>query len=124
MSYPLSKKLNPLWWIQNEDDGNCGDKGFFERVCNNKCDIKCKIRWFIRNPFHNFMFYVIGVADRKCDRKPKSIWNKKGYSWNFDYTKCKWLYLPLISYRSKNGKFEFYFGWRDRGNFGIACRFH
>ena len=121
---PWYKKLNPLWWLGNEDDGPCGDPNWFKKNCNSKCNLKCKIKWFFRNPFHNFMFYVIGVADKKCEKKPEHIWSPKGYGIYKDYTKCGKIKLPFISYKSKNGKFETYIGWRERGNFGISFRIH
>ena len=114
-------KLNPLFWISNQDSGSCGektDKEWFAKNCNNICNLKCKVKWFIRNPFHNFMFYIIGFADEpvasKCTKD--NFWNPDG-GWNFCLRNK---YFPFISYRGKH--LETYFGWRERGNFGIAFR--
>ena len=115
-------KLNPLFWIGNQDSGSCGektDKEWFAKNCNNICNLKCKIKWFIRNPFHNFTFYVIGFADKKviskCSSKDLVFTN----GWNFCLRNK---YFPFISYQNK--KIKFYIGWRERGNFGIKLTFH
>jgi hypothetical protein len=41
--------------------------------------------------------------------------------WNFAVSHRHILYLPFLDY--KHGRFEFYFGWRERGNFGIKLNF-
>ncbi len=105
------KKFNPVWWFGNADDPvpptwfRPEEKG---RV----------FKWRLRNPFHNFTFYVIGIADKphvRSGRYPKRIGNPNG-GWNFAVAAYKWLRLPFISY-SRN-KFDFYLGWRTGGNFG------
>lgn len=110
-------KLNPKWWIENSDDPLPWwwkpDAPLDER----------KRTWMMRNPFHNFTHYVIGVADRHTHRvgiKARSIWNDGG-SFNASVTRAgPLIYLPMISNR---GKFlEWYFGWRESGNFGAAMR--
>ena len=41
------KKWNPIWWAGNDDDAP--PQGY------------SSFGWFLRNPFHNFMFYVLGL---------------------------------------------------------------
>jgi hypothetical protein len=110
------EKMNPVWWLKNADDPvppdwyRPGEKGR-------------ALKWSLRNPFHNFTHYVIGVADKpfvRSGRYPRDISNPHG-GWNFAVTKYKWVRLPFISYR--RGRFEFYLGWRVRGNFGIKINF-
>lgn len=105
-------KLNPIWWFQNADDPDApewfrpGEKGR-------------EFKWFLRNPFHNFTFYVIGVADKefvRSGRYPRRTSNPNG-GWMFAVTRRRILPLPYWSYR--RGRFEFYLGWRVQGNFGI-----
>jgi hypothetical protein len=51
-------KLDPIWWLENAD----------EPVPPNwylPDDQHRVLKWHFRNPFHNFNFYVIGVADKK-----------------------------------------------------------
>ncbi|HLX68603.1 MAG TPA: hypothetical protein VKV04_03155 [Verrucomicrobiae bacterium] len=105
-------KLNPVWWLKNQDDPKPPDWY--------KPDDKHRnFKWSFRNPFHNFNFYVIGVADKKVSRSgrfPDQNSNPHG-GWDFEYTRYKFLWFPFMSYHRP--KFDFYFGWRERGNFGI-----
>jgi len=110
-------KINPVWWFKNADEPVPPDwfrPGEKRRSFN----------WFFRNPFHNFTHYVIGIADKPHERSgryPGKISNPNG-GWLFTVVKYKWLRLPFISYRRE--KFEFYFGWRVLGNFGIKINFN
>ena len=105
-------KLNPVWWFKNIDDP-VPPKWY-------KPDDKHrKFKWSFRNPLHNFMFYVIGVGDKtfyRSGRFPERVSDPRG-GWDFDATRYKIIWLPFVSYHRQ--KFDFYFGWRDRGNFGI-----
>ncbi len=104
-------KLNPVWWLKNRDDSVPPD-------WYRPDDKHRKLKWSFRNPFHNFNFYVIGVADRKFYRSgkyPNKISNPNG-GWDFEATRRRIIWLPFISYHRP--KFDFYLGWRDRGNFG------
>ncbi len=79
--------------------------------------------WYMRNPFANFSNYVIGVADKQTARSgvyPTVNGNPNG-GWNFAVTRRRIVYLPFIDY--KRHRFEFYFGWRARGNFGMKLNF-
>lgn len=114
----LAKKVNPLWWLANEDRDY--DPDFMP-------DKPHKVRkfWFaVRNPGHNFTHYVIGVAHKDTVRKgtsPCHVWNDRGGKVNLAHIKSgAGLKLPFISYRGKH--IESYIGWRERGNFGIALR--
>jgi len=106
------RKWNPKFWFGNEDDPvpppeyRPGDK---HRVT----------KWYFRNPTHNLNFYVIGVADktfRRSGRYPAEVFNPK-QGWNWAVCKYRWWRLPFVSYQKNS--FRFYFGWRERGNFGI-----
>jgi hypothetical protein len=106
------KKINPLWWFKDIDDPL--PPAWYRPSRKTR-----RLTWSLRNPFHNFNFYVIGVADRKFTRSsryPEVTSNPHG-GWNFAVSKYKRLQLPFVSYR--RGRLETYFGWRDRGNFGI-----
>jgi hypothetical protein len=110
------QKLNPFFWFGNIDDPVPPD---WYRP-------KSKMRnylWNCRNPFHNLFFYVIGIADKEFEivgRFPGKISNPNG-GWNWTVCKYKWLRLPMISY--KRGNFNFYLGWRNRGNFGMKLNY-
>jgi hypothetical protein len=109
-------KLNPIWWVGNASEPHAPDwyrpDGSFRNVW-----------WWLRNPFSNFSSYVIGVADKPTVRygcHPDKIGNPAG-GWNFAVTRRRIVYLPFFDY--KHHRFEFYFGWRERGNFGMKLNF-
>lgn len=105
-------KLNPVWWLKNRDDPRPPD-------WYKPNDKHRSLKWSFRNPMHNFDFYVIGVADKKFSRSgrfPDKVSDPRG-GWDFEATRYKIIWLPFISYHRP--KFDFYLGWRDRGNFGI-----
>ncbi len=105
------QKWNPVWWFGNADDPEPPD---WYRP-GGKCR---RVLWQLRNPLHNFTFYVIGVADKPFTRTgkfPEAVFAPDG-GWNWAVARHKWVRLPFISF---NGKLcHFYFGWRERGNFG------
>ena len=106
------EKLNPVWWLKNRDDPKPPD-------WYKPDDKRRRLKWSFRNPLHNLNFYVIGVADKKFHRSgryPESVMNPHG-GWDFDAARYKIIWLPFVSYH--RDKFDFYFGWRNHGNFGI-----
>jgi hypothetical protein len=110
------QKFNPVWWLENSDDPV--PPAWY--LPDNKHRVT---KWHFRNPFHNFDFYVIGVADKKFTRSgryPDVIANPHG-GWNFAVARCKIILLPFVSYQ--RGKFEFYLGWRERGDFGTKLNY-
>ena len=109
-------KLNPVWWFKNSDEPIPPD--WYKP--NDKHRVR---KWLFRNPLHNFDNYVIGIADKssvRSGRYPLQTSNPHG-GWNFAISRRKLIVLPFVSYR--RGKFEFYLGWRERGNFGAKMNF-
>jgi hypothetical protein len=105
-------KINPVWWLKNRDDPRPPE-------WYKPGDRFRNLKWSFRNPMHNFNFYVIGVADKKFARSgqfPERNSDPRG-GWDFEAVRYKFIYLPFISYHRP--KLDFYFGWRERGNFGI-----
>lgn len=110
------QKLNPIWWLGNFDDPIPPEwyrpgKRFR------------KARWHLRNPFHNFTFYVIGIADKDFTRSgthPGRVFNPEG-GWTRAVSRHRWRRLPFVSYIRND--FKFYAGWRERGNFGLKLTF-
>jgi hypothetical protein len=109
-------KWEPKFWFGNLDDPapppdyrpNDGDR---------------LRKWYWRNSMHNFDFYVIGLADktfRRSGRYPGDVFNPQP-GWNWAMCKYKWIRLPFISYHRRH--FQFYLGWRERGNFGVKLTF-
>lgn len=110
-------KLNPVWWLRNADDPTPPDWYL-------PADPHRATKWRLRNPFHNFNFYVIGVADKKIVRSgryPEQNSNPNG-GWNFAVTRRIAAFLPFISY--DRSWISFYFGWREHGAFGAKLNFH
>lgn len=110
------RKWNPIWWIGNADDPEPPDWYRPGRQCR-------RTRWHLRNPFHNFTFYVIGIADKDFERTgthPEHVFNPDG-GWTRAVAKYKCWRLPFVS--CIRGDFKFYIGWRERGNFGLKLTF-
>lgn len=116
---PCYPPKNPLKWLiwcffGNDDDGYIGDSGWNP---TREDTWKVRLRWWIRNPFHNLFFYVIGCQGKDTivyGFPSKGVFNPKG-GWTFVLTKCGWVYLPFISYI---GPIKFYIGWRFGGCLG------
>ena len=73
---------------------------------------------------HNFDFYIVGLADkifRRSGRFPGEVFSPKKRGWNWAVCKYKWVRLPFLSYHRRH--FQFYLGWRQRGNFGAKLTF-
>jgi hypothetical protein len=110
------QKLNPAWWFGNADEPEAPDWYRPGSPCRD-------FLWHLRNPCHNFTFYVIGIADKpftRIGRFPARADNPGG-GWNWAMCRRKRLRLPFIDYH--RGRFEFYCGWRNGGNFGIKLNF-
>jgi hypothetical protein len=108
----LYQKLNPVWWLKNSDDPK--PPAWYRPGEKHR-----RFKWSFRNPLHNFDFYIIGVADKKFSRSgrfPDKNSDPRG-GWDFEAARYKFIWLPFVSYHRP--KFDFYFGWRNRGNFGI-----
>lgn len=105
------QKWNPLWWFGNVDDPE--PPAWYRPSSPNR-----RWLWQLRNPLHNFTFYVIGVADKPFTRTgkfPEAVFAPEG-GWNWAVTRHRWCRLPFVSFNGEWGRF--YFGWRERGNFG------
>src|SRR6266567_3378836 len=100
-------KCNPLWWFGNVDEPIAPD--WYRPGKANR-----NVRYHLRNPCHNFFFYVVGVADKKFRRAgkyPKDNFAPQG-AWNVAAANYKYpcLWLPFVSYEHHG--FQFYLGWR------------
>ena len=110
-------KLNPVWWLGNENRPY--DPWFKPELSHEKRAAAYKVR----NPGHNFTYFVIGVADRDFTRSgnaPDSVWNPDGGTNLTLIHAGPLIHLPCISHKGRF--FEGYVGWRERGNFGLALR--
>lgn len=132
--YELSVYMRPRrarrpWWVKacpwwalfgNDDDGYFGDADW--RAGRDKTAWLAMV-WWLRNPCHNFTWYVIGVADR--ERLHRGRWSpdihRPDGGWLMAVTDVRMLglalKLPFVSFLSPYIKA--YVGWRPSGAFGI-----
>lgn len=112
---PLSKKLNPWWWLWNDDD--LPPPGH------------TVLSWWIRNPFHNLTFYVIGFQDRNFTvygRDPMAqIAVRKDiglHGWHWAVLLIGGFFpFPWISYTGD--RFVLYAGWQPGGKLGFKFNY-
>ena len=101
--------------VDISDDGYIGDKNW-NPLQEDTAWIR--IKWWVRNPFHNLVFYVLGCAHKESERYSTAnsgVFKEDG-GWMFAFSKTKYFVYPFVSYL---GKIKFYIGWRERGNFGL-----
>ncbi len=82
-----------------------------------------KAAWWIRNPFHNLMFYGIGFVNVPCRvyGKDPSTPLIPGWNWTLlEPSTIPWMRFPFISYMGH--WVEWYIGWRPDGAFGLKLR--
>ena len=105
-------KLNPVWWFGNIDEPAA--PAWYRPDSKHR-----NFLWHLRNPLHNLDHYVIGISDKTFIRYSKDSEgdSKQDGGWDFTLARRKLVVLPFLSYRL--GRFNFYFGWRERGDFGI-----
>lgn len=120
----------------NDDDGIFGEEAGY-RSCRYTNGVKA-LAWGVRNPLHNFTFYVIGSA--YCHNSSLTLLELSPQCFSLLYytpeeghtfaSRDTSLYLalhgwkPFISLRlayADERSADFYLGWRERGNFGAKC---
>jgi len=118
------------WCALGNDDG--GIFGEFEgKSYAGDSDLYDAFKWYIRNPAHNFTFYVIGSAwkdkhsnftlidldsageNQVLKKDDAKVLGKGKFTFYLGFND----YKPFLS--SRLGFFEFYTGWRERGNFSL-----
>jgi len=80
-----------------------------------------RIRYWIRNPAHDFTAYIIGFDGdpryRTVRGNPDTVLQEGG---TWAVRRWRWLLLPFVSYQHH---FKCYLGWRPDGTFGGKFRF-
>jgi hypothetical protein len=120
---PLLKKLNPIWWFQNDDEQHVSDAPWYHPEWP---QWRREFYWnFLRNPLQNFRCYVLGVADRNytvAGRTPVMTVQRDdlappehGFQWCV--IKLGNLLLPFVSYAGR--RIVWYLGWQPSGIFGV-----
>ncbi len=143
---PRHRSIIPWWGIGywttwalfgNDDDGLFGE-GHHALYWRSDEPASCKkaLLWGLRNPLHNFTFYVIGSGWTENSEVTllKVSWNgveccsysPTGRTIFPEENSCLFIGLhgwkPFISLRirySDSSKGDFFLGWRERGNFGV-----
>jgi hypothetical protein len=115
--FSIWQKVNPIWWFGNADEPVAPDwyrpGGQFRNLM-----------WHLRNPFHNFDFYVIGLSDKRfirVGRFPEETFNRDS-GWNWGACLFHGVRLPYLSYI--HGRVRAYCGWRPGGAFGLELKLH
>ena len=129
----------PRWihWglLGNDDDGIFGESQPVPYSTN--IHAGTFLRWSTRNPLHNFSFYVVGsahwkrhyhaamfsIADgrvRAFTRGEKKVFDSDN-SFKIAFNDFK-PFIALQFSHFKNRRFQFYVGWRERGNLGFKLR--
>jgi hypothetical protein len=106
------QKWNPVWWFGNADDPVPPD--WYRPGQQMRGTL-----WQLRNPLHNFTFYVIGVNDKdfvRRGKRPGKVFPEEG-GWNWAVIERGWLRLPFVAYQGKHVRW--YALWREKGNFGL-----
>ena len=109
--------MNRFIWLffANDQDGYIGDTRWNPAQ---KDTPWIRIKWWVRNPAHNFTHHVIGFWHKDFE----SITVKKNEPGMSKYIRVyKGRRYPFWNYLHKSG-WRFYFGWRTTGAFGIALR--
>ena len=124
--HPPKGKLKWFIWafFGNEKDGYIGDTVFNPEQ---KDTFSIRLKWWLRNPCHNFTWYVIGLAHRHIAHINEFSQEQPG--WNRAYT-CLYGDYMTDAHKAKKYKFihyigkkrEFYIGYRGTGAFGIKFR--
>lgn len=88
------------------------------------------IWWNLRNPFHNWNHFWIGICPRNNNRYEWILPESNGWIreanykrvGNWDISRWKKGKITLPFAYKKGNTWEFYIGWLSRGNFGMALR--
>ncbi|MBS4167652.1 hypothetical protein [Parachlamydia sp. AcF125] len=122
--------------LGNDDDGIFGEEKTADYHPEQPISVTKAISWGLRNPLHNFCFYVIGSAQRKNSEWTLLKLTKKGMSIGNYSEEAATVFAdegtsffaglhggkPFLSLRLcyfSNYHSDFYIGWRCRGNFGL-----
>lgn len=105
-----------IWaFFENDEDGPIGDASFNPARADTWL---IRFNWWRKNPAHNFTFHVINVPApfTSVGDYPGDVFSPVG-GWNkVIRTGANGKTYKFISYI---GWCKFYWGWRERGNFGI-----
>lgn len=123
----------PLWaFFGNDNDGIFGERSefFFPAWNDSKTTPWVAVKWWFRNPFHNFVRFTLErkhdtqyyVAQYTSENGWKFLFRDKADLWNTENKQISLSVDPfLVAARGLLG-FEMYLGWKPDGAFGAAFR--
>lgn len=125
---PLSKKLNPIWWLGNDAE-QILDDGTTDWYMPGKPQWMRRLFWEFRNPLQNFRSFVVGVQDKnytvrgktpvltvqRNDLSPPEL----GFQWCVLSGGDLVVPRPFVSYSGKRN--TWYVGWQPTGFFGAKA---
>lgn len=123
---PWGKKLNPIWWFQNDDEQTVDEAPWYHPEWP---EWRRYLYWnFFRNPLQNLRAYVIGVSDRNYTvygRAPvltvqRNDLTPPEYGWQWSVILLP-IPAPFISYSGKH--MVWYIGWQPSGFAGVKLNF-
>jgi hypothetical protein len=111
--HALVNKLSPWWWLYNSDDPTPPTN-----YQPSKPEWLRTVMWYVRNPVHNFNFYIIGVADQDFTMRTRMV--SSSLYWSV-INKGRFVgvpvNLPFVEYSNK--WLLFHIGWQRHGDFAI-----
>lgn len=123
---PLSKRLNPLWWIMTGESWTApldnNDSPYIPEVKN---QLLRNFYWWCRNPIGNFVGHIVGLGPyKRVIRGTAPVALTTWRDARPPRTGWKWAVtngvFPFVSYWG--GRVEFYSGWRVDGG-GLGFKF-
>lgn len=115
-------RLNPLHWLLALFSNSRKSDYLKEGTLHVEDGYKAtqRILYWLRNPAHDFMHYIIGFVD---DPEYQTIYGEPTEAlkpgWIFAIRKWRWLFMPYVAYQ---GCIQFYLGWRPYGGLGFKLR--
>lgn len=104
-----------LWALfGNEQDGLTGDPAWNPERADTW---KVRVLWWMRNPFHNLTWHVIGLVHLDTIRCDEHMEDGPGMNRAYSMTSPGGTRYPFWRYIGDG--WEGYFGWRARGSFGM-----
>lgn len=114
----MSNESRGILWalFGNDEDGIYGDLSWNPEQ---KRGVWIAIKWWFRNPCHNLTFHVLRVPAPfiSMGDAPHDVFNPAG-GWN-RVTRISAVNQRRYNFISYIGRIKFYWGYRERGNFGI-----
>lgn len=108
--------MRPIWALFGNDEDGIYGAGTNWNPDGEKT-VGRAIRWWFRNPAHNLTHHVIGIYGEPFE---SIVLYENVPGWSKSIRALKGKRYPYWNYQGRG--FQFYYGWRKSGAFGIALR--